>query len=158
MADIPLIRQLAGVAFPATYKSIITAEQIDYMMDMMYSTTSLTRQMTEEHHTYLLLYTPENEAAGYVSIQPIADDEYELQKIYVLPRFQGQHLGRELFEAAVAHVKELHPAPCRLFLHVNRHNKARAFYEHLGMHVASQGDYEIGHGYYMNDYIMEKTV
>lgn len=155
--DIPLIRQLAEQVFPETYKNIITPEQCRYMMDMMYSEESLRRQMTEEGHVYQLL-SVDGEAAGYVSVQPIEFDLYELQKIYVLPRFQGRHLGRTLFDAAVALVKKLHPEPCRIFLHVNRYNKAKTFYEHLGLKVTKQGDYDIGHGYFMNDYIMEKEI
>ena len=155
--DIPLIRQLAEPVFPETYKNIITTEQCRYLMDMMYSEESLRRQMTEEGHVYQLL-SVDGEAAGYVSVQPIESDLYELQKIYVLPRFQGRHLGRTLFDAAVALVKKLHPEPCRIFLHVNRYNKAKTFYEHLGLKVTKQGDYDIGHGYFMNDYIMEKEI
>ena len=155
--DIPLIQQLAEQVFPETYKNIITPEQCRYMMDMMYSEESLRRQMTEEGHVYQLL-SVDGEAAGYVSVQPIESDLYELQKIYVLPRFQGRHLGRTLFDAAVALVKKLHPEPCRIFLHVNRYNKAKTFYEHLGLKVTKQGDYDIGHGYFMNDYIMEKEI
>lgn len=155
--DIPLIRQLAEQVFPETYKNIITPEQCRYMMDMMYSEESLRLQMTEEGHVYQLL-SVDGEAAGYVSVQPIESDLYELQKIYVLPRFQGRHLGRTLLDAAVALVKKLHPEPCRIFLHVNRYNKAKTFYEHLGLKVTKQGDYDIGHGYFMNDYIMEKEI
>lgn len=155
--DIPLIRQLAEQVFPETYKNIITPEQCRYMMEMMYSEESLRRQMTEEGHVYQLL-SVDGEAAGYVSVQPIESDLYELQKIYVLPRFQGRHLGRTLFDAAVVLVKKLHPEPCRIFLHVNRYNKAKTFYEHLGLEVTKQGDYDIGHGYFMNDYIMEKEI
>ena len=155
--DIPLIRQLAEQVFPETYKNIITPKQCRYMMDMMYSEESLRLQMTEEGHVYQLL-SVDGEAAGYVSVQPIESDLYELQKIYVLPRFQGRHLGRTLFDAAVALVKKLHPETCRIFLHVNRYNKAKTFYEHLGLKVTKQGDYDIGHGYFMNDYIMEKEI
>jgi GNAT superfamily N-acetyltransferase len=148
---------MAEQVFPETYKNIITPEQCDYMMDMMYSEASLLKQMTEEGHVYQLL-SVDGEPAGYVSVQPIEADVYELQKIYVLPGFQGHHLGRMLFDAAVDYVKQQHPAPCRIFLHVNRYNKAVNFYGHLGLKVAKQGDYDIGHGYFMNDYIMEKNI
>lgn len=86
--DIPLIRQMAEQVFPETYKHIITPAQCDYMMDMMYSEASLLRQMTKEGHVYQLL-SVDGEPAGYVSVQPIEADVYELQKIYVfapLPR------------------------------------------------------------------------
>ena len=40
--------ELATEAFPYTYREILTPEQIDYMMDWMYSPESLSRQMEEE--------------------------------------------------------------------------------------------------------------
>ncbi|HCN52888.1 MAG TPA: hypothetical protein DIS88_03510 [Prevotella sp.] len=44
----------------------------------------------------------------------------------------------------------------RPFLHVNRCNKAKTFYD--GMKVSKQGDYDIGNGYFMNNYMMEKVI
>ena len=52
--DILSIRNLARVTFPATYSSIISAEQIDFMMDMMYSETVLRREL-EGGVTFLML-------------------------------------------------------------------------------------------------------
>lgn len=152
-ADIPIIQGIADVAFPDTYKDIITPEQCDYMMDMMYSTVSLTRQMTKEQHTYLIC-SLDNKPVGYVSVQPIGEDVFDLQKIYVLPEVQHHHIGKYLFENAVKLIREMHPAPCRMELHVNRYNKALGFYEHMGMTKLREGDYDIGNGFYMNDYIM----
>ena len=38
---------------------------------------------------------------------------------------------------------------------VNEQNpEAKGFYEHMGFSVARSGDFPIGNGYYMNDYIM----
>lgn len=157
LADIPTIQHIAGITFPLTYKDIITPAQVDYMMQMMYSTRSLTKQMTEEGHIYLIA-SVDGEAVGYVSVQPLGGDVFELQKIYVLPQFQSHHIGGLLFDSAVELVRQLHPAPCRMELHVNRHNRALAFYEHKGMRCLRQGDYDIGNGFFMNDYIMGMEV
>lgn len=163
LEDIPTIQAIANITFPLTYKDIITPEQNDYMMEMMYSTDSLHKQMTVEHHTYLLCEV-DGKAVGYVSVQPLPQNEkdesekdmdvFDLQKIYVLPEYQGKHIGRFLFEHAFEWIRKNHPKPCRVELHVNRHNKAIKFYEHMGLHELRQGDYPIGNGYYMNDYIM----
>ena len=81
-----------------------------------------------------------------------------LQKIYVLPYYQGAHCGSFLFREAVKYIKEIHPEPCMLELNVNRNNKALHFYEHMGMKKLREGDFPIGNGYYMNDYIMGKEI
>jgi len=39
-------------------------------------------------------------------------------------------------------------------LTVTRRNRALHFYERMGMRRLREGDFPIGDGYYMNDYIM----
>lgn len=151
--DCNLINSLAALVFPATYQEIISAEQLDYMMEWMYAPAHIRRQMEEEGHVYFIAYLDGKEC-GYLSVQPQDGEEFHLQKIYVLPSFQGKHVGSYLFEQAVGYIKEVHPGPCIMELNVNRNNKALHFYERMGMRKLREGDFPIGNGYYMNDYIM----
>ena len=151
--DIATIRAMATIVFPHTYREILSSEQIDYMMEWMYSAESLYRQMTEEEHVYYLAYW-DDMPAGYLSIQPEGEHTFHLQKLYVMPDFQGKQLGKLLFNQAIDAIKQLHPAPCQMLLNVNRNNKALTFYQKMGMTKVNEGDFPIGNGYYMNDYIM----
>ena len=154
LEDIPLINELAWIVFPHTYKELLSPGQIEFMMDWMYSPANLQKQMTEDGHTYFIAYEG-NEPAGYLSIQPEGEHTYHLQKIYVLPSFQGKKLGKQLFNYAIQAIKELHPEPCQMRLNVNRYNtKAVDFYFRMGMKKVFEGDFDIGHGYLMTDYIM----
>lgn len=153
IADCQLIHTLAQVVFPFTYRDILSAEQLEYMMNWMYHPDNIKKQMEEERHVYFIAYE-ECEPCGYVSVQPQQKDIFHLQKIYVLPYFQGAHCGSFLFRTAVDYIKSVHPSPCTMELNVNRNNKAVHFYEHLGMKKVRQGDFPIGNGYFMNDYIM----
>ena len=153
LEDISLINELAWIVFPHTYNELLTPGQIQYMMDWMYSPANLQKQMTEDGHIYFIAYKDE-EPAGYLSIQPEGEHTYHLQKIYVLPHFQGMKLGKLLFNHAIKAIKELHPEPCQMRLNVNRENKAVTFYQRMGMVKVDEGDFPIGNGYYMNDYIM----
>lgn len=99
-ADCGLIQKLAWQIFPETYKEILSKEQIEYMMEWMYSLESIRQQMEEEGHVYLIA-CEECEAAGYVSVQQQGKDLFHLQKIYVLPYYQGAHCGSFLFREAV---------------------------------------------------------
>lgn len=152
--DCATIQSVANIAFPATYAEILTEGQLKYMMEWMYSTESLRRQMQEEGHIYYIAHDEADRAVGYVSIQPEGADLFHLQKIYVLPERQGEHIGQSLFRHAIKAIKELHPGPCRMELNVNRSNRARGFYERMGMKKLREGDFPIGEGYFMNDYIM----
>lgn len=123
------------------------------MMDWMYSPANLLKQM-EEGHVYFIA-THEGEYCGYLSVQPEEPGIFHLQKIYVLPGF------RESTSAATCSAKPSAtsgasiPAPCQMRLNVNRYNtRAVEFYNRMGMKEVERGDFHIGHGYYMTDYIM----
>ena len=156
--DIMLIHDMAEIVFRHTYKDILSSEQMEYMMDWMYSPANLLKQL-EEGHVYHIAFR-EDVPCGYVSVQPDGVTEegrlrYHLQKIYVLPSEQGHGLGRLLFERAVAYIRsETAGKPVSLELNVNRNNPSIEFYRHLGLKILRQGDFHIGNGFYMNDYIM----
>ena len=152
-SDIELIRRLALSAFPATYAEILSPEQLEYMLDWMYSPKSLEAQF-DGGHVFYIGYC-DGEPYGYVSVRPEGEDLFHLEKIYILKEFQGRGLGGFLFETAKRHIKNIHPAPCKMHLNVNRNNRALGFYKKMGMEIAQSGDFPIGNGYYMNDYIME---
>lgn len=155
-SDIPTIRSLAKVVFPATYEALLPAGQVDYMMEWMYSAESLRRQM-QEGHTYYIAYA-EGEPCGYLSVERQGERLFHLQKIYVLPSFQRRGIGEKLFLRAVEQVREQGTLPASLELNVNRENRAMDFYLRMGMHPARTVDVEIGNGFFMNDYIMELLI
>ena len=155
--DIATIHSLASVVFPHTYKTILSSQQIIYMMKWMYSEDSLRRQMVHEGHIYYIAYH-HDKPVGYLSIQPENEHIFHLQKLYVLPTFQAMHLGKQLFKQAIKAIKELHPTACQMRLNVNRNNTALAFYLKMGMTKIGEGDFPIGNGYYMNDYIMAMDI
>ena len=155
--DIPLIRSMADVAFRDTYRDILSKEQIEYMMEWMYSEKSLAEQMTTEGHRFFIAEA-DGTGVGYASVSQDEEDVFHLQKLYVLPNHQGQGVGKSLMEEATRHLKQVHPQPLRLELNVNRHNRAVGFYRQMGLAILREGDFPIGNGYYMNDYIMGKNL
>jgi diamine N-acetyltransferase len=155
--DIPLIHDMASIVFPHTYRSLLSKEQLDFMMEWMYSYDNLKKQMLEENNTYYIAYV-DGAAAGYVSIRPESDDIFHLEKIYVLPQFQKFKIGKKLFQQAIKAIKEMHPEKCEMHLNVNRDNVAVEFYEHMGMKKIAEGDFPIGNGFYKTDYIMGITI
>lgn len=156
--DIRTIHDMAEVVFRHTYGSILSLEQMDYMMEWMYSLPGLGRQL-EEGHVYHLAVL-DGRPCGYVSVRPEGDDHdgtavFHLHKLYVMPSDQGRGIGQKLFDTAVAYVREHSSGkPARIELNVNRKNPSLGFYLHNGMKKIGQGDFHIGKGFYMNDYIM----
>ncbi|MFM8711445.1 MAG: GNAT family N-acetyltransferase [Sphingomonadales bacterium] len=148
--DIDLIKELCKQVWPATYAPILDKGQLDYMMEWMYSSASLERQI-KEGCQFLLLYS-KDKPVGYASYQLLHDQQYKLNKLYVLPALQGQGAGRYF----LSHIHEKIKAQQGQFieLQVNRQNKARYFYEAMGYTIREEVDIAVGNGYYMNDYIM----
>lgn len=152
--DIPVIQEIANRTWFDTYAGILSEEQLDYMFDMMYSSRSLDNQMEEGHTFYLASYG--SKPSGYVSIEHDVDNVFHLQKLYVDPSFQGLGIGDRLIHTAFEHARRNSDgAECYVELNVNRNNKALEFYKKVGMEIDRQGDFPIGNGFYMCDYVMK---
>jgi diamine N-acetyltransferase len=150
--DIPLIRELTYKVWPQTYAAVLSQEQIDYMLEMMYSPSSLEKQMNDGAQ-FILVYDGK-EPVGFASYQEIEPAIYKLHKIYVLPSQQGKGTGRFVIDHIINEIRNKNAKA--LQLQVNRHNKAKSFYEQLGFSVKEELKLDIGNGYFMDDYIMEK--
>ena len=156
-ADLQVVHDMAEVVFRQTYKDILSPEQMEYMMEMMYSLPNLNKQLEDGHHYYLA--SDGEDHCGYVSVQYQEQDGeikvFHLHKIYVMPQWQGKGIGKLLFDHVVTHVMNAKgESPARIELNVNRYNKAVDFYRHLGMQVLLEEDFPIGNGFYKTDYIM----
>ena len=154
--DIPTIGYLAQQIWPVTYGAILPDGQLDYMLERNYSPESLNEQITKLNHRFLMAELDED-AVGFASFGATEDEGvHKLHKIYVLPKTQGLGVGRALLDFVTEQVLE--EGANTLRLNVNRHNKAKDFYEKLGFSVTQEIDIEIGNGFQMNDYVMEKTL
>ena len=152
--EIELIRELSAEVWPATYSPILSQEQIDYMLGMMYSPSALEQQM-KEGHEFIIVYNADV-PMGFASYSEIEPGVFKLHKIYILTLHQGRGMGRFVIEKIIEQVRE---KGCRaLQLNVNRQNTAKTFYEKLGFVVIREEDIDIGNGFFMNDYIMEKEL
>lgn len=154
LKDIPLIRSLAQQIWPKAYATIISKQQIDYMMKMMYSESTLQKQM-EQNHQFLIAYNS-GLPVGYAAYSEVEPSIYKLHKIYVLQSQQGKGTGKFVVEQIINDIREKGATALRL--NVNRYNTAKSFYEKLGFVITGTEDADIGNGFFMNDYIMEKQL
>ncbi|RTY95053.1 GNAT family N-acetyltransferase [Flavobacterium sp. GT3R68] len=154
-ADIHTIQQIAYQTWPDTYGKILSKVQLVYMLDSFYSEETLRDNMVNKHHHFLLAI--ENGVAlGFVSYEHNYNQRKvtRIHKIYVLPETQGKGIGKLLLYKIEALAKENNSTT--LSLNVNRMNKALTFYQKIGFEIVADEDIEIGHGYLMEDFVMEK--
>lgn len=149
--DIPLIRDLSDKIWPQTYASILSPEQMAYMLEMMYSEQSLNEQM-KNGHEFIIIYDGV-QPIGFASVSTAEPFVFKLQKLYVSPEYQGKGTGRFAIQEIIKAIKQKRATS--LQLNVNRNNNAKAFYEKIGFTVIKEEDVDIGNGYWMNDYVME---
>lgn len=171
--DRAFIRSVSERTWPSTYGHIISQEQIDFMLDWMYSDASLEKQMHTGCAFYIASIKKEDgqlEAVGFCSVSP--DDEKEegennstekvagakahkLNKLYVLPTAQGTGAGKALLNQAIEVAKAA--GSSSIFLQVNKHNNAYSFYLKQGFIKETEFKFDIGNGFFMDDYVMRLT-
>jgi len=157
--DLPIIQDIAYRTWPATFGEILSADQITYMMAMMYSPEALREQIEEKGHIFLLAADPNiDQNLGYVSYELNYQGQpaTKIHKLYVLPESQGKGVGQALI-SIVAIMAQQHNNES-LWLNVNRHNKAIRFYERQGFSVMATETINIGNGYVMDDVVMKKPL
>ena len=154
--DVETIRSLAKEIWYDTYLPILAEAQLEYMLGEIYSTKKLSTQIKNNEQTFLLLLEDE-QVVAFAAYSPRVEDPdiYKLHKIYCLPTTQGKGYGKVLINTVCDAV--IKADKHNLELNVNRHNKAKDFYEKMGFKVIYEEDVPIG-PYYMNDYVMRKEL
>jgi ribosomal protein S18 acetylase RimI-like enzyme len=156
-ADFEELAQLAGTIWRAHYSKIISSAQVDYMLAGRYTPEKLRLYLNADDR-WLMLLRLDNETIGYCSYALTGNPgEMKLEQLYLLPELQGQGLGRLMLR----HVEEQAQARgCRtLVLQVNKRNDiAVAFYRKAGFTVRKEAVFDIGGGFVMDDYVMEKAL
>ncbi len=148
--DIEPIQSIAKTTWAVTY-SFLSKEQMEYMLDWMYSTTSLQQQMENGHQFYVA--EVDNKIIGFTSVSQDDENIYKLNKLYVLPTTQKTGAGKALLQRVIAYAKQNDGKEIQL--QVNRNNKAKDFYLKQGFVILYEADFEIGNGFFMNDYVMD---
>ena len=154
--DLSMISDLAEQIWPHTYGAYLSQEQLRYMLDLMYNHGELLSQL-QKGHTFIIAHQGEKDL-GFAGFSCIESEKngYKLHKIYVLPETQGQGVGKLLMNEVVDLVGR--NGGKTLQLNVNRNNKARYFYEKAGFIIKETVDIDLGNGFFMNDYVMERTL
>ena len=152
--DIPAIKKLAKHLWPVAFASILSAQQIDYMMEMMYSRASLENQM-DEGHQYAIA-RKNNVDVGYVSyeIDHNKTEQTKIHKLYISPHYQRHGIGKAMVDFVSQQAMQANNNA--IFVNVNKYNtQAISFYNKHHFVLVKKEEIDIGNGFIMDDYVFE---
>ncbi len=156
--EMEIIHSLAHSIWPVVYKNMISSAQIDYMLNMMYSQASLVDQVKKEKHEFFIA-REHDEPIAFAAIYPknkSSNQLFRLDKLYVNSSLHGKGIGKKMIDHIITIIKPIGASV--LELNVNRNNKAVTFYKKLGFVITQEVDIDIGGGFFMNDYVMQKNL
>lgn len=153
---ITAIESLARTIWHEHFTPIIGQAQVEYMLEKFQSASAIQKQI-DSGYIYLLA-EDEGDNIGYAGLLPDMNDRaLQLSKFYLLKDSRGQGLGRQLMAHIEAICHQQH-TDC-IWLTVNRHNCGPiAAYERMGFIKTDEIIQDIGDGYVMDDFIMEKRL
>ena len=155
-SELHIVSDLAHKIWPSTYAQIISKEQMTFMLNWMYSIETLEKSY-ETNHAFFAVFDAD-QPLGFIDLELDNPNPHwmKLQKIYVLPEKQKLGIGLALMDYTVLFAQENNVK--HITLQVNRNNKAVVFYQKLGYYVVDEQDFDIGNGYFMNDFVLQKDL
>jgi Acetyltransferases, including N-acetylases of ribosomal proteins len=147
--EIELLRGLAREIWTTCYPGIISMEQIEYMLNLMYSTDTITKEITNGVIWEVLEYN--NQPVGFIAVT-ISEKVAKLNKLYMKDDHHGKGLGQQALQRVVDIAREHHLS--EVYLTVNKGNvNAIKAYERFGFERTDSVVSDIGNGYVMDDFI-----
>ncbi|MEY3780805.1 MAG: hypothetical protein RL003_266 [Bacteroidota bacterium] len=147
--NISSIQTMADEIWRDHYPEIIGMEQVEYMLGRFYSREGMLQQMRDGQQFYRVML--DGQPKGFLAIEARGEGNYFLNKLYIDTREQGRGLGQAIWQNVLLLLSDLR----EMRLQVNRQNyKAINFYFKVGFVIERVADFDIGDGYFMNDFVM----
>lgn len=154
-ADIELLCILARTVWQATYPTLISQAQIDYMLADRYGEPLIRAQLDDPGHVWRLAKWTDD-PVGFAHAR-LEAHICKLDKLYIHPDFQRRGIGRSLLNEIKTFA--VNQRATKLYLQVNRGNHAAiAAYQRYGFTIREARVFDIGRGFVMDDYVMEASL
>ncbi|WP_137597864.1 GNAT family N-acetyltransferase [Paucilactobacillus kaifaensis] len=161
-ADLPALRDISIKTFTDTFGEQNTAANMQAYLDKAYNKEQLLQELETLSAAFYFALV-DGELAGYLKVnvdnaqsESMGADSLEVERIYILPQFKRQGLGKQLINYAIELAKNDNKR--KVWLGVWEQNfAAQKFYQFLGFKRESE------HSFYMGtdpqtDYIIVKEI
>ncbi len=156
--ELPVVQRLGWDIWRACYPGILSDAQIDYMLTIWYQPDAMAREMAARDVWYALVEAEARGPVGYLSFELYpGSDVVFLNKLYLQPAVHGLGLGAVALDWTAQRAREL--GARRLQLRVNKRNAvAIRAYRRAGFAFLEDVCTDIGSGFAMDDFLMEKAI
>ena len=154
------LAQLAAEIWNEYWPALIGQAQTDYMVEQFQSLSAIQRDMARAEHPYeyWFVYDAQGNLAGYTGgYEEPETNRFFISKIYLAAPYRGKHLASDI----VAHYVELcyQRKLAAMYLTVNKGNELGIrCYKGKGFETIDAPSTDIGNGFVMDDYVMEKRM
>lgn len=153
--EITELARMATEIWREYYVSIITIEQIEYMIEQFQSVSAMAKQIHEQGFEYYL-FSLNDHTVGYMSVKQ-DEEKLFLSKFYIKKEYRGHGYASQVMTYLEQLCKER--SLSHIWLTVNRYNETSiAVYQKKGFQIVQEQVADIGNGFVMDDYIMEKVL
>ncbi len=155
--DFHTVANLAATIWRSHYSKIVSMAQIDYMLDERYAHDNLSKYLESGKQWFEILWLGKK-PVGYCSYSLTSNPgEVKLEQLYLLEECRGKGLGSLMLCHVEAEAQKKNAG--LLMLQVNKRNEnSIAIYRKVGFQIREEAIFDIGNGYFMDDYVMEKRI
>ncbi len=130
------------------FDPLIGKAQNDYMLSLFQTESSIKEQL-ENGSRYFFVRDAERNV-GFLAFYPKEHAMY-ISKYYLYKTERGKGYARKMLDYVINEAKKA-GKNC-IELNVNKRNSACQVYEHLGFRIIRSVKNDIGHGFFMDDYV-----
>lgn len=153
-ANFTIITDLASTIWTEHYTPIIGAQQVAYMLEKFQSVPAIQDQVEKGIRYYLIKH--QDIYAGYLSFS-IEENHLFLSKLYVQKSARGNKIGKAALSFIEEQAKTIGLYKIRLTVNKYNSNAIKA-YEKMGFINVEAIVQDIGNGFVMDDYVLEKNI
>ena len=153
--EIHQLADMAGEIWREYWPAHIGAAQTEYLVQQFHPYEAICRGMQEQGYEYWFV-EDEGRRVGYTGgYNEPETDRFFISKIYIYAHERGKHYASRIIEFYTQLCQERGLGA--MYLTVNKHNEmgTRAYFA-KGFEVIDSVETDIGEGFIMDDYIMEK--
>ena len=154
-SDAGTIAALAREIWTEHFIGMISARQVEYMLDKLQSKSAVLEQINSQGYKYYLVQC-EQEYIGYFAFIDRGEDVF-ISKFYLLKSFRGRGIFSKMLDFITDYAQR--HGIFKLFLMVNKHNdSAISIYSKKGFKIHKEMVNDIGSGFSNDDYLLLKIL